>query len=218
MGDFFSIDGKFYKYSTYFGDVLILAIMWAIATLPVFTFGAATTAFYYVTTRQLSDKEGYVTHDFLKSFKSNFIEATLATIIFIFLLGCVSFTLSNTSVKSVMFWAQFIVLYELFITALWTFPVLSRFDLKLFPLLKKSFQLANLHLGTTLTLTALLAAILWLCYKKPLLIVMLAGVYAVLSSMIFMRVFKKYVPDIDKDEEDNFEVVDDLNEMVSDEF
>jgi uncharacterized membrane protein YesL len=219
MGDFFNIDGKFYKYSTYIGDVLIVAIMWAIATLPVVTFGAATTAFYYVTTRQLSDHEGYVTHDFVKSFKSNFIEATIVTLIYLFMLGCVNFTLTHTDKSSIMFWAQFIVLYEIFITGLWIFPVLSRFELKLGELFKKSFQLANMHLPTTLTLTALFAAIMWLSYKKPLLIVMLAGVYAVLSSMIFMRVFKKYIPDMDEDEEeDDFVSVDDLDEINRDIF
>jgi uncharacterized membrane protein YesL len=215
MNNFFSLDGKFYKICTYIGDLIILAIMWAIACLPIITIGASTTAFYYVATRQLSDREGYVTHDFFKSFKSNFVEATIVTVVFMLLLGGVHLILSNTDKTSVIFWAQFIILYELFITATWIFPVLSRFDLKLIQLFKKAFQLANLHLLSTITLVVLFCAILWLCYKKPLLIVMLAGVYGALSSMIFMRIFKKYIPDMDADEEDEFEVEDDISDIIT---
>lgn len=213
MDSFFGIDGKFFKWCTYFGDVFLLSIIWSIVTIPVITFGAATTGFYYVATRQLSDREGYITGDFFKSFKSNFFEATAATIIFAVMFGAVYFNLSHTDKTSILFWAQFIILYEIFITALWLFPVLSRFEFKLIPLFKRSFQLANMHLLSTITVTALFAVSVWLCLSRPLLIVICVGVYGVLSSMIFMRVFKKYIPDMDTDDEDEFDLLDDFDEI-----
>lgn len=82
MGGWFNIDSKFYRFCSYVGDFIILMVLWAIFSLPVITIGASTTAAYYVATRQLSSREGYIWKDFLKSFKSNFIQSTLSTIIF----------------------------------------------------------------------------------------------------------------------------------------
>ena len=55
------------------------------------------TAAYYVATRQLSSREGYIWKDFLKSFKSNFIQSTLSTIIFGIIGARIYFVLFNLS-------------------------------------------------------------------------------------------------------------------------
>ena len=158
MGGWFNIDSKFYRFCSYIGDFIILMVLWAIFSLPVITVGASTTAAYYVATRQLSSREGYIWKDFLKSFKSNFIQSTLSTIIFGIIGAVIYINIEFLEKSSIFFPVQFVLLYELTITVIYTFPLLSRFNFKFFKLLKTAFLMANKHLLTTISCLILLGA------------------------------------------------------------
>lgn len=203
MGKWFGLDSKFYKYGTLLADLIILTVLWLICSVPIFTIGASTTALYYVTTRQLSNREGYVSRDFFKSFKRNFLESTAVTLI----LGVIAAVLlvninlfePETTIDAIFYLVQFVMLYELLIVTIYVFPVLSRFDMKLGALLKTSFFMANRHLLTTFTCAILFVAIVMIVLKCGILIILCAGAYAILTSLMFMNLFRKYVPDMDKD-------------------
>ena len=208
MGKWLGLDSKFYKYGTLLGDLIILTILWLICSIPIITIGASTTALYYVTTRQLSNREGYVSRDFFKSFKQNFFEATAMTLI----LGVIAVVLfinidlfvPDTTINIIIYFVQYVILYELLIFTIYVFPVLSRFDLKLGALIKTSIFMANRHLLTTITCAILFVAIVMIVIKCGVLIILCAGAYAILTSLMFMKLFRKYVPDMDKDKpEDN---------------
>lgn len=203
MGKWFGLDSKFYKYGTLLGDLIILTILWLICSIPVITIGASTTALYYVTTRQLSDREGYVSRDFFKSFKQNFLEATAMTLILgviaVVLFININLFVPDTTINVIIYLIQYVLLYELLIFTIYVFPVLSRFDLKLGALIKTSFFMANRHLLTTFTCAILFAAIVMIVLKCGVLIILCAGAYAILTSLMFMKLFRKYVPDMDKD-------------------
>lgn len=203
MDKWLGLDSKFYKWGTLLGDLIIITLLWLVCSIPVFTIGASTTALYYVTTRQLSNREGYVTRDFFKSFKQNFLEATAVTFIIGILLAIVYINLSffnpDTTISVIIYLIQYVILYEIIIFTIYVFPVLSRFDLKLGALIKTSFFMANRHLLTTITCAILFVAIVMIFKKCGILIILCAGVYGILTSLMFMKLFRKYVPDMDKD-------------------
>lgn len=204
MDKWLSIDGKFFKYGTMLCDWIILTVLWLVCSIPIITVGASTTALYYVTTRQISDREGYVTKDFFKSFKQNFLEATAMTLI-IGVIGAVLYInirlfVPDTTINVILYLLQYVILYELIIFTVYVFAVLSRFELKIGELIKTSFFMANRHLLTTFTCIILLVAITAIVIKYRILIVLCAGVYAVLTSLMFMKLFRKYVPGMDMDE------------------
>ena len=128
MGGWFNIDSKFYRFCSYVGDFIIINGALGYFSLPVITIGASTTAAYYVATRQLSAREGYIWKDFLKSFKSNFIQSTLSTIIFGLIGAVIYINIEFLEKSSIFFPVQFVLLYELTITVIYTFPLLSRFN------------------------------------------------------------------------------------------
>ena len=191
MEKWLGLDSKFYKWGTLLADLIILTVLWLICSLPIITMGAATTALYYVTTRQLSNREGYVTRDFFKSFKKNFLQATLVEII----LGIMTAALfvnilmldRSTALGSILFPIQFVILYELSIVTIYIYPILSRF-------------MANRHLMTTITCFVLFAAAILIVFKYYILIFVCAGFYAILTSLMFMNLFRKYIPEMDKDD------------------
>ena len=57
MGRFFDIDGPFLGGLTKMADVFILNLLLILCSLPIFTFGAAYTALYYVTLKMVKDEE-----------------------------------------------------------------------------------------------------------------------------------------------------------------
>ncbi len=203
MGKWFGLDSKFYKYGTLLADLIILTILWLICSIPVITIGASTTALYYVTTRQLSNREGYVSRDFFRSFKQNFLEATAMTLILgviaVVLFININLFVPDTTINVIIYLVQYVLLYELLIFTIYVFPVLSRFDLKLGELIKTSIFMANRHLLTTITCAILFVAIVMIVLKCGVLIILCAGAYAILTSLMFMNLFRKYVPDMDKD-------------------
>lgn len=207
MDKWLGLDSKFYKYGTLLADLIILTILWIICSIPIVTIGASTTALYYVTTRQLSNREGYVTKDFFKSFKQNFFEATAVTIIVGVLLSVIYVNLRffnpDTTINIIIYLIQYVILYEILIFVIYVFPVLSRFDLKLGALIRTSIFMANRHLLTTITCAILFVALVMILKNWGILIILCAGAYAILTSLMFMKLFRKYVPDMDKDKPEN---------------
>ena len=199
MKDFFSLDSKLYKYCNFLSEVLILTILWTICSLPVITVGAATTGMYYVFTRLLSGREGYVSRDFLKSFKQNFVQATFLTILLIFAAWIIYINIANLKTDSFFWPVQFVLCYELIITLIYIFPVLSRFEMKTFQLIRTCIFMANRHIFTSFTCLVLFVAFVAICMYQPFLIVVAAGFYAWLTSLMFMKLFRKYLPNMDGD-------------------
>ncbi|MGN1319343.1 MAG: YesL family protein [Lachnospirales bacterium] len=202
MDKLFGPDSLFFKYGTILCDLIILTIIWSVVSLPIFTVGAATTALYYVTTRQLSDREGYVTRDFFKSFKQNFVTATLLTIFFAFFAVILFFNITS-AYKTIFFYLSIVIAYEVIATAMYAFPILSRFELKFFGVLRNAFFMANRHIVTTISCFAVFIVMVFICIKFPFLFVVCVGLYCFITSIFFMMVFRKYVPDMDRDKEDN---------------
>ncbi|HAG04570.1 MAG TPA: hypothetical protein DCG28_03930 [Lachnospiraceae bacterium] len=213
MDKFLGLDSKFYKIGTWLGDMAVLVFLWFLCSIPLFTFGASTTAVYYVTTRQLSQKEGYISGDFFKSFKTNFITATAVTVLFLCMFYAEYINISNMSKSSIVYPLQFFVVYELTATLCFAFPLLSRFDFKFWKLLSMSFMMANRHFLTSFTCVLFLFVFVYFMYVitapfyiYPIFMMVFMAAYAPLTSMMFMKVFRKYEPTLDVDKEDNFSV------------
>lgn len=204
MRDFFSLDGTFNKYGGYLADTLILSAMWIIFSIPLVTIGAATTAMFYVSTRRISEREGYIAGDFWQAFKANFVRSTVVWILLAVVAFIASINLLNiglvTTMTPVFLVGQFIVLMQLSFITVYIFPMTARFEMGFKETFKTSFMLANRHLLTTITCVFLLGGlVLGAMWFAPVLIVAVPGTYAMLTSFMLMRVFKRYRPEMDKD-------------------
>lgn len=207
MRDFFSLDGPFQKYGGMVADMVILSMMWFVLSLPVVTMGAATTALFFVSTRRIADREGYITSDFWAAFKANFWRATAVWMICLFVILVILaniFLFVDPEMGGPMFsiiWpAQFIFLFELLIMLIYAFPLLARFDMSVKEIFKSAFFMANRHLPSSLLCLAMLVAIVGITLLAfPPLLLVGPGLYAWLASYIIMRIFKKYRPEMDQD-------------------
>lgn len=206
MNDFFN--SKIFRYGTLIGDLMILSMLWAVCSIPIITMGASTTALYYVTTRQISHREGYVSRDFFRSFRQNFIRATLMEIILLIpvILAVLNFVVFNYIYRSsqLMLVFQVVLCAELAGVTVYIFALLARFKLKFGQYFKNAFYFANRHISTTVTSIVFMGLVVYLFMRWPILVIILPGVYAYFTSKMIMRVFRKYLPDMDKDEEETY--------------
>ena len=83
-------------------------------------------------------------------------------------------------------------------------PILSRFDMKISGILKTAFIMGVRHLLTTVGLLALLAVVLLGSYIFLPGMFFLPAVGTLLASFLIERVFKRYMPEKEETEVDDF--------------
>jgi len=206
--DFFSLEGSFNKYAGFLADTLILSLLWIFFSLPVVTIGASTSALFYVATRRIANREGYISSDFWQAFKVNFKRGTIIWLLVFFVSIVIIWNMMLAiqepeimgAFATMILPAQVVLLVLVSFVATFAFPVTARFDMGVRETLKTCFFMAIKHLFTSVSCVALLITLVGvsLFFWEPLLF-MTPGIYGMLASYLIMRVFKKYRPEMDKD-------------------
>jgi len=176
--------------------------------------GAGTTAMFYITTRRVTDREGYLFRDFFKSFKANFKQSALTWMILSavgIVLAINIYTLGgfgespltyldgmSPTVRMLLYYFQLIFFLELIFNTLYVFVIIARFDMKIKESLKTSVFMVHKHLLTTAMLVILFAGVYIAGGMYPLFYVIAPAAYAYVTSYLFIKIFKKYRPEIDE--------------------
>jgi len=197
----FSIDGPFYKFGSIVADILILGLLWFLLAIPIVTIGAATSAVYYVFTKRVNGKEGYLWRDFWSSFRQNFLMATAVWVTLLLAYGILGFNIFNAGLLEGMadfvLIVQFVILVQITFITMYAFALISRFEMGYREVLKTAFFLANRHILLTIFNIILLGGTVIVALVQPFFILVAAGAYCYFSSFLIMRAFKKYRPDMD---------------------
>jgi len=129
----FKADSPFVIFLNRLTDIVILNLFFILFSLPIFTIGASTTALYYVCVKMVKNEESYIWKDFVKSFKTNFRQATIiwvVNLIAITILATDYVILSGGSIENLST-AMLVVLviFVLILLALmaYVYPMLSHF-------------------------------------------------------------------------------------------
>ncbi|MDR2760018.1 MAG: YesL family protein [Spirochaetaceae bacterium] len=156
-------------------DAVALNLVWLLCSLPLITMGAATTGFYYAMVKVIRGERGYVFIEFWRSFKLNFIKATLIWISFAVLIFLLFVNRNITADIRGYFGAFLLCLYTfiavlLLAVLLYVFPVLSRFHMTVPQIVKLSLYMCFRYLHYTLGLLAISAGAAVVVYFLPLLV------------------------------------------------
>lgn len=175
--------------------------------LPIFiiiqalTAGPATTALYYSVVKVVRKERGYALRSFFQSFKLNFKQGAITAVILLVAVYILYIdfqytkALEETSTMSQVFFVGCITVSILLAAiAVFIFPILSRFTLKTFSLIKTTFLISMRHIFTTILLIIIVAvAILSVVILFPL-ILLIPSICMLLMSFLIERVFKRYMP------------------------
>lgn len=200
----FSIDGPLWRALNLIADVIILHFLWLVCSLPLVTIGASTTALYYAMMKRIRTNEGHVTSNFWQSFKSNFRQATILWLIVTVVSAVMwldfnfCFTWGGTA-GHIMLAGCALLLVPCWITLLYLFPVLSKFEGSNYTVFKNALLMSVRHLPMTLLLTVIWGMVwLMLAIFPPftgLMPISGAGLLAWVTSHIYIQVFRTYLPD-----------------------
>jgi len=205
MNSFFSMEGGFYKVLSLLADVVILSVVWialSAFTLGILT-GILTTAMYYTVTKRIANRETYLMRDFWSSFKQNFVQATCSWLLialagFILIFAAVNGELLGNARYFFMPF-QFLGLLELLFVTVYIFPVIARFKVGFKEAFKNAFFLSNKHLPTSVLCLFIAASCAILVYGTGFFAFFAAGSYVLLTSYLFIRIFRTYRSDFDSD-------------------
>ena len=97
MERFFNADNGVMRALSKIFDIGWLSLIYVVFCIPLITIGAATTSLYYVSAKVLRRGRSYVWTEFWRSFKQNFVPATLIWVVFAVVFGLLffNFTIVN---------------------------------------------------------------------------------------------------------------------------
>lgn len=199
MKRLFSVDGIIYRIMTILYQLIMLNLMWCIASIPLITVGASTTALFYVIGKIVRKEEVHEFGDYIKSFKENFKQATCIWLIlctaYLMIFANLSFLERYDRLRGLMLAVQLPVLIQVVIVTVFVFPVLSRYESNTIGIIKASWILGIKHIFSFIASIAIIAAVIILSRAVPALFLMIFTSLTALSIyMIVSRIFEKYRP------------------------
>lgn len=210
MKGLFSYDSALFRAFDKLGSLFILNMLTLICSIPLFTIGSAFTALYYVTMKMVKDEETYVTKDYLRSLKQNFIQGLIIWLILFAVGALLLFDYRLMSVnKEILPVARVFMIVALSCLIFWVvelayvFPVLAKFYNTVPQTMRNAFLMGIRHFPKTIaiifinlafpTITAIGLYKNGKSFLAPLYICLGFSVTAYANSFIFIKIFDQYI-------------------------
>lgn len=193
-------------------DCICISLLWLIASLPVVTLGASSTAMYYAVNRCVRRGEGGIWGAFWKSFRENFKQATtlgliLTALYVVLFASCYSGYIMYTADKLPGFVFIFLVIVTCIVTmwAEYLLPCLARFNNTITQTLRSCALIALMNIPASVLQLVILAATALAVLIYPLAIVVVPAGGTLLNCYILERIFVKYMSAEDRKKEELIE-------------
>lgn len=197
----FDPDSKFSQIMGAVFDYLKLGFLFLIFSIPIVTAGAAATGAMFVGMKIARGEAPKLWRPFWQSFKQNFRQATVVTLILLALAALLGFdwyqlfqlesTLLVRIARTLIFIAALVVL----MTALYLFPVLARFEVTGKQLVRNAVTFALINFTNNLLIAAVILAGLWLMDNVlpilPVVVAVLPALLIWLMSRLCVKTFVK---------------------------
>ena len=161
MKEFFSVDGKFYRFISRFWDMVQLNFFWLITSIPIVTIGASTVAAFVVTNNMVDETEGYIAKMYFKAFKEN-LKQGIPMGILALVAGYsiyLDFQLFNGIEDNPLVFLIFGIVgcFVFTFCFIYAFPLSARYENKFFSQMKNSFRISMKYFLRTILLILVLA-------------------------------------------------------------
>ena len=182
-------------------NYVFLGILWVIASIPLITFGAATTAMFYTAENIVRKDREKLFSTFWGSFRTEFKQATVLWIIAVLLivpLTVNAYLLWTMELPSYIYAVLFIsVLFGFCWMQLW-FVYLSTFEDTVRTVLGNTFRVVLTRvpwacLMLLIAAAAVAVAVVAFFFAPPVLFI-IPGIYIMLASRVFRIIFKNFLP------------------------
>lgn len=157
-------------------DILQVNFFWVICSIPIVTIGASTAAAFKVCLHMVDDEEGYIAKEFFKGFKENWKQGTVLGLVSLIAVYAVylDIQLFNAVEDNPMIFLIAAILSGILfaVCLLYAFPLMARYQNKLWKIFRNSFEICRRYAGRTLVLILVLAVelIVWFFNRTTLFI------------------------------------------------
>lgn len=186
-------------------DLILLNLLFIFTCIPVITIGTSLSAMYHVLFKIIDKKDPYIFKSYLKAFRENLKPATLLWVLTALAGLGINFALSavySTKAQNVDF-LQIPIWIFTFITAataVYAFPLLSRYQIGIVPLIKNAFILSITNIPATVIIMVFPLGISYIAFAAGLNMAVVcciistigcSGILYLISYVLF-QIFKKY--------------------------
>ena len=172
----------------YIGEIAVLSLLWALCSVPVLTLGPASAALYDCTWHCVRKREEDLFGRFFRTFKAELKEGIISWVIWAIVLGALAYLGSISSVPVVF---AVLVILPLGILS-WLFPTQSRYEFDLRSLNSTAVKLSFGNIVRTVVMGTALLPCIWLCARFFLPLILIPGLFSLLSTYLIEPVFSKY--------------------------
>ena len=200
MAGFFSPDNWYWKPFAHVGDAVILSSLWTLVSIPLVTFGGATTALYDTVAHCIRGRDRDLLSRFFSTFRREWKGAFCASALWIFLLAlcyrairAVTGLLPATNGSVMLVAGLFAILTLLAGAASWVLPLLSRFTFSFASLNLTALKLACGHPLRTAAAGICSVLCFALCLRTMFAFLILPELLAVIWAALMEPVFLRYM-------------------------
>ncbi len=210
MNNFFDVNSIFYRtlYKVY--QIVVLNVLFILASIPLVTIGATTTALYVVSFKIHSGTlEGGLPRAFFRAFKANFRKATLiwAGVMTVLALILFAWPLLAAAIHAFapLFYVFILIVTVLMLSLTYIFPLLARFENSIKQTIKNAYimSLANIAYSIIALVINFVVMVVVPIYLSQLLFLWIFTAFAFAAfanSFILNHVFQKYIEKEEKEE------------------
>ena len=192
-------------------DLLVLNLITLLMCVPVITAGASLTAMHYVLLKMVRGQEGYIVRSFFRSFKRNFLQATILWLIFAALWALMGSNLYMIVTGSGRYptWLPASILVAglmLIMIMICTFAMLSRFESTVIGTLINAVTLMFSELPRSLEMLVIavlpIAALVFVPVLVPVLILFGISVPGFACAGVYDPIFRKIERQMGEEEQE----------------
>ena len=208
----FGIDNPFFAFMGRVGDILILNILFVITSIPVVTIGMSLSAMYRVTLRMARKECNYVAKEYFRACREEWKKSTVIWLIMLMSGGVLVLDVTvgkdmwnalNAAVGALIFiWGMLFT---------YVFTVQARFENTVKNIFKNALYMAVRHFPFTVIMMVLnaipavciLFGSMTMAFATPIYVAAGFTVTARINSIFLNRIFRKYAPEEEEEEDAN---------------
>lgn len=203
----FGSDNAFSRFMNLLFDILYVGILWTVCSIPLITAGASATAAYYAMSKCVRHKTGYIGREFFRSFRENFRQITLLTLLFWLTAGILSVDLyyvwnHESRLNNALFVILLFIAFVVSGLVIYICPILSRFHKKNTELIKTAAYVLFKFLPLTVAILLVFAIACIGIFLMPWAILVIPGVYLFALSYPMEHILGRMMPPVEEDSEE----------------
>lgn len=204
----FNPEGLLWKPLGYFGDMVVLSLLWCLCSIPLLTLGPATAALYDTVVHALRRKEGSFFSRFFDTFRRELREGILLTLLWagaafalaLALWALLALAPGLAERGAAVSLVELLLVFLFLAAAAWVFPTLSRFTMGVGALSGACLRLAAGHALRSAALALLCALVIYTGARFVVPLMFAPALAAYLSSFLLEPVFGQYEQPKETDE------------------